>query len=105
MKNLAIIEVVAETSNLSAPELIKAATKVHTAGDSVAIAPLRRGAFVGIREASKLPIPKKKKTSTIATSATAKSATPSAATKAHKPVFVDGAEHYNYGNWIYVTVK
>jgi len=39
MKNLAIIEVVAETSNLSALELIKAATKVHTAGDAVAVAP------------------------------------------------------------------
>jgi hypothetical protein len=38
MKNLAIIEVVAETSNLSTPELIAAATKVYTAGDSVAVA-------------------------------------------------------------------
>ena len=70
----------------------------------VSITNLKSGTILAIREASILPIPHKK-TSAI-TTATARTASTTAATKGQKVVFSDGAtSHYNYGNWIYVVVK
>jgi hypothetical protein len=70
----------------------------------VSITNIKSGTIIAIREASILPIPRKK--ASTSTSATARSASTTAATKGEKVVFSDGAtSHYNYGNWIYVVVK
>ena len=52
---------------------------------------------------------RKKKTGTGASvstpPATGRASTPNKSTNAKKAVFTDGAVHYIFGNWIYVTVK
>lgn len=60
--------------------------------------------IIAIREASILPIPRKKKT-TITPGIAKKSATVTPATKTHKAIFTHGTVHYTFGDWIYVVVK
>ncbi len=70
----------------------------------ISITNLKSGNIIAFREAYILPIPRKKKTG-LALPATARGATTTASSTGHKIVFSDAAEHYNYGNWIYVVVK
>jgi hypothetical protein len=75
----------------------------------MSITNLKSGNIIAIREAIIVPVPKKKKTGTgTGTSSPplgARSITPNTSTDAKKAVFTDGAVHYIFGNWIYVTVK
>ncbi|HEX7414048.1 MAG TPA: hypothetical protein VF411_08375 [Bacteroidia bacterium] len=70
---------------------------------------LKSGSIIAIREATIVPVPRKKKTGTgssIGTPpATGRASTPNTSTNAKKAVFTDGAVHYIFSNWIYVTVK
>ncbi len=70
---------------------------------------LKSGTIIAIREATIVPVPRKKKTGTGASvstpPATGRASTPNKSTNAKKAVFTDGAVHYIFGNWIYVTVK
>ncbi len=54
-----------------------------------------------------LPIPNKKRGGVVsaATTAIARGTTPVATTSSRKATYADGATHYIYGDWIYVTVK
>ena len=56
------------------------------------------------REAYVLPTKRAKKPSTSTTTVIAKMATPTIATTSKKVTFTDGAEHYNFGDWIYVVI-
>jgi alkylation response protein AidB-like acyl-CoA dehydrogenase len=75
--------------------------------NSLAALVLTSGFIYGVREALILPIPRTKKGGIIssATTATARGTTPVATTKTNKATYADGAIHYIYGDWIYVTVK
>jgi len=64
---------------------------------------LKSGCIYGFREASVLPM--KKATANVATPSLAKkAATPTVATTSRKVTFSDGAEHYTWGDWVYVIV-
>jgi hypothetical protein len=75
----------------------------------VSITNLKSGNIMAFREATIVPVPRKKKTGTGASTstppATGRASTPNNSTNAKKAVFADGAVHYIFGNWIYVTVK
>ena len=65
---------------------------------------LKSNTIYAFREATILPLRSKANTGASAT-AVQKTATPTAATKAHKAVFTDGvASHYNFGEWIYIVI-
>jgi len=76
---------------------------------AASITNLKSGSIIAIREATIVPVPRKKKTgtgsSTSTPPATARASTPNKSTNTQKAVFTDGAVHYIFGNWIYVTVK
>jgi hypothetical protein len=64
---------------------------------------LKSGCIYGFREASVLPM--KKTTANVVTPSLAKkAATPTVATTSHKVTFSDGAEHYTWGDWVYIVV-
>jgi hypothetical protein len=73
----------------------------------ISITNLKSGDIYGVREALILPIPRKKGGSVVGISptATARGTTPVATTKTNKATYSDGATHYIYSDWIYVTVK
>jgi hypothetical protein len=74
---------------------------------NISITNLTSGTIYGVREALILPIPNKKRGGIIssATTATARGTTPVATTKTNKATYADGATHYVYSDWIYITVK
>jgi hypothetical protein len=65
---------------------------------------LESGKIYGFREASILPVSRKKKASSTITEA-AKAATQTHTNKAHKVTFSDGAAHYIYSDWIYIVIQ
>jgi hypothetical protein len=65
---------------------------------------LKSGSIYGFREASVLPT-KRATTGIVVPSVAKKAATPTIATTTHKVTFGDGAEHYNWGNWVYVVIQ
>lgn len=78
--------------------LISTETSIH-------IANLKSAAIYAFREAYVLPMKRaKKSSSTTVTAATAKTTTPTVATTSKKVTFNDGAEHYNFGDSIYVVI-
>ncbi|MGD0710913.1 MAG: hypothetical protein ABR968_06995 [Bacteroidales bacterium] len=69
------------------------------------ISNLKSAGIYAFREAYVLPLKRPKKTSsTTVTIATAKTTTPTVATTSKKVTFNDGAEHYTFGDWIYVVI-
>ena len=77
---------------------------------SISITNLKSGNIIAVREAYILSVPRKHKRGTRGTtgvipSASGRNATTTASSTGNKIVFSDAAEHYNFGNWIYVVVK
>lgn len=56
------------------------------------------------REAIILPVGRSSKSSPSDTTVVKKSVTPRASTKAHKAIFVNGAENYTWSKWVYVVI-
>ena len=74
-----------------------------TSGTDIYVNNLKSATIYGFREATVLPT-SRSTTSSKPVSAVKKMATPTVATKAHKVTFSDGAEHYNWGDWIYTVI-
>jgi hypothetical protein len=65
---------------------------------------LASGSIYGFREAIILPVGRSSKKPPYADNENTKRASISAATSTHKAVYVNGAEHYIWSDWIYVVV-
>ena len=77
---------------------------IFTLECEVVINNLKSGSIYGLQEACILPVSHKSSTNPAIT-ATSKTATPTASTKAHKATFSDGQEPMQFGDFIYEVCK
>lgn len=86
------------------------AENCHSCEINVHITNLTSGTIYGFREASVLPTKRTKASGTATSISTAttvvqKTATPTVATKSHRVSYTDGAELYNWSDWIYIVIQ